>query len=102
MYFYNCESLLILDNLFFSSYLCRFVLCQIGKNVDCYFFEELVGDLTGQNDAGVANANASSSKRLITRSPPQQPPFGQSKIYPEAPPYNSSTTEATINIYEPE
>ena len=77
MYFYNCESLLILDNLFFSSYLCRFVLCQIGKNVDCYFFEELVGDLTGQNDAGVANANASSSKRLITRSPPQQPPFGQ-------------------------
>ena len=102
MYFYNCESLLILVKPVFSSYLCRFVLCQIGKNVDCYFFEELVGDLTGQNDAGVANANASSSKRLITRSPPQQPPFGQSKIYPEAPPYNSSTTEATINIYEPE
>ena len=85
-----------------NPFIIRFVLCQIGKNVDCYFFEELVGDLTGQNDAGVANANASSSKRLITRSPPQQPPFGQSKIYPEAPPYNSSTTEATINIYEPE
>ena len=82
---------------FFFIIIPRFVLCQIGKNVDCYFFEELVGDLTGQNDAGVA-ANASSTKRL-TRSP--QPP-GQSKIYPEAPPYNSSSTEATINIYEPE
>ena len=80
-----------------NPFIIRFVLCQIGKNVDCYFFEELVGDLTGQNDAGIAG-NAS-TRKLITRSPPPQP-AGQSKIYPEAPPYNSSTN--TTNIYEPE